>query len=324
MSSFIAAGTSYSSHNQPMLPFYIFYSMFGFQRVGDFIWAAADSRARGFLIGATAGRTTLSGEGLQHQDGTSPLIAATIPNCRAYDPCFGYELAAILQDGARRMMEAREDVFYYITVMNENYAQPALPEPRAETVDGILRGMYLLRPSSRPPVAAGDSHGNPRVQLLGSGTILREVLAAAEILEHEHDVAADVWSVTSFTELARDGMDVERWNRLHPTAPARESWVERCFKGRDGPAVAATDYVRAYAEQIRALVQRPYTVLGTDGMGRSDTRAALRAFFEVDRRHVALAALKALAEREAIPASRVADAAAHWHVDPERTAPWRL
>ena len=324
MSSWIAAATSYSTHGVPMLPFYIFYSMFGFQRVGDFIWAAADSRARGFLIGATAGRTTLSGEGLQHQDGTSPLIAATIPNCRAYDPCFGYELAAILQDGARRMMEAREDVFYYITVMNENYAQPALPEPRAETVDGILRGMYLLRPSSRPPVAAGDSHGNPRVQLLGSGTILREVLAAAEILEHEHDVAADVWSVTSFTELARDGMDVERWNRLHPTAPARESWVERCFKGRDGPAVAATDYVRAYAEQIRALVQRPYTVLGTDGMGRSDTRAALRAFFEVDRRHVALAALKALAEREAIPASRVADAAAHWHVDPERTAPWRL
>jgi len=336
MSSWIAAATSYSTHGVPMLPFYIFYSMFGFQRVGDFIWAAADSRARGFLIGATAGRTTLSGEGLQHQDGTSQLIASTIPNCRSYDPCFGYELAVILQDGTRRMLEAQEDVFYYVTVMNENYAQPPLPDESA--VEGILRGMYLLRPSpldsgssqsegsrrNTLPRGAGEGEGGGtrRVQLLGSGTILREVLAAAELLEREHGIAADVWSVTSFTELARDGMETERWNRLHPTAAPRETWVERCLKDHAGPAIAATDYVRNYAEQIRGLVKRPYTVLGTDGIGRSDTRAALRAFFEVDRRHIAVAALKALAEREALPPAAAADAITHLSIDPELPEPW--
>ncbi|HJQ63260.1 MAG TPA: pyruvate dehydrogenase (acetyl-transferring), homodimeric type, partial [Burkholderiales bacterium] len=332
MSSWIAAAASYSTHGVPMLPFYVFYSMFGFQRVGDFIWAAADSRARGFLIGATAGRTTLSGEGLQHQDGTSQLIASTIPNCRSYDPCFGYELTVILQDGARRMLQAQEDVFYYITVMNENYAQPVLPEPRDKTIDGILRGMYLLRASTLDalPLGKGGESGKGRnadarrVQLMGSGTILREVLAAAELLESQFDVAADVWSVTSFTELARDGMEVARWNRMHPTAPARVAWVETCLKDHAGPAVAATDYVRAYAEQIRGLVQRPYTVLGTDGIGRSDTRLALRAFFEVDRRHIAVAALKALADREALPATAVADAMADLGIDPERSGPWRL
>jgi pyruvate dehydrogenase E1 component len=313
MSSWIAAATSYSTHGVPMLPFYIFYSMFGFQRVGDFIWAAADSRARGFLIGATAGRTTLSGEGLQHQDGTSQLIASTVPNCRSYDPCFGYELAVILQDGTRRMLEAQEDVFYYITVMNENYAQP--PQPAAAE-QGILRGMYLLR-------AAKGEERKERVQLFGSGTILREALAAAEMLETEFDIAADVWSVTSFTELARDGMHIDRWNRLHPTSSPRENWVDTCLKDHAGPAIAATDYVRAYAEQIRGLVKRPYTVLGTDGIGRSDTRSALRAFFEVDRRHIALAALKALAEQEALPATAVADAAGKFGIDPERTDPWR-
>jgi pyruvate dehydrogenase E1 component len=332
MSSWIAAATSYSTHGVPMLPFYIFYSMFGFQRVGDFIWAAADSRARGFLIGATAGRTTLSGEGLQHQDGTSQLIAATIPNCRSYDPCFGYELAVILQDGTRRMLEAQEDVFYYVTVMNENYAQPALPQDaREEIVEGILRGMYLLRPSRTHSLAlhkgegqgGGQGGGSPRVQLMGSGTILREVLAAAELLETGFGVAADVWSVTSFTELARDGMQAERWSRLHPEAPARETWVERQLKGYEGPAVAATDYVRAYAEQIRGLVKRPYAVLGTDGIGRSDTRSALRAFFEVDRRHIAVAALKALAERESVPPGLVADAVARLDIDSERDEPWR-
>jgi pyruvate dehydrogenase E1 component len=331
MSSWIAAATSYSTHGVPMLPFYIFYSMFGFQRVGDFIWAAADSRARGFLIGATAGRTTLSGEGLQHQDGTSQLIAATIPNCRSYDPCFGYELAVILQDGTRRMLQAQEDVFYYVTVMNENYAQPALPQDvREETVEGILRGMYLLRPSQTHPLPlrkgegqGGGQGGGPRVQLMGSGTILREVLAAAELLETEFGVAADVWSVTSFTELARDGMQVERWNRLHPEAPPRETWVEQRLKGHAGPAIAATDYVRAYAEQIRGLVKRPYAVLGTDGIGRSDTRSALRDFFEVDRRHIALAALKSLSERESLPAGVVTEAVARLGIDPARVDPWQ-
>jgi len=323
MSSWIAAATSYSTHGVPMLPCYIFYSMFGFQRIGDFIWAAADSRARGFLIGATAGRTTLSGEGLQHQDGTSPLLASTIPNCRSYDPCFGYELAVILQDGTRRMLEAQEDVFYYVTVMNENYAQPPLPQ-RADAIEGILRGMYLLRPSnhhSLPLRKAEDQH-HRRVQLMGSGTILREVLAAAELLEAQFDVAADVWSVTSFTELAREGMQAERWNRLHAAAIPRATWVEKCLREHPGPAVAATDYVRAYAEQIRGLVKRPYTVLGTDGMGRSDTRAALRAFFEVDRRHITLAALKALAEREALPAGAVAAAVAALEIEPAAAEPW--
>jgi pyruvate dehydrogenase E1 component len=298
-----------------MLPFYIFYSMFGFQRVGDFIWAAADSRARGFLIGATAGRTTLSGEGLQHQDGTSQLIASTVPNCRSYDPCFGYELAVIVQDGARRMLEAQEDVFYYITVMNENYVQPPLP---AGAEPGILRGMYLLRPSRESTGGIGK-----RVQLMGSGTILREALAAADMLETKFDIAADVWSVTSFTELARDGMHTDRWNRLHPTSSPRETWVETCLRDHAGPAIAATDYVRAYAEQIRGLVKRPYTVLGTDGIGRSDTRNALRAFFEVDHRHIALAALKALAEQEALPATAVALAMGKLGIDSERVDPWR-
>ena len=315
MSSWIAAATAYSAHGVPMLPFYIFYSMFGFQRVGDFIWAAADSRARGFLIGATAGRTTLSGEGLQHQDGSSHVVAATIPNCVSYDPAFGYELAAIMRDGARRMLEEQTDVFYYITVSNENYPQPAMP---AHSEAGILRGMYLFRDGRTVKGAGG-----PRVQLMGSGPILRECLAAAELLEARFGVAADVWSVTSFTELARDGMEVERWNRLHPEATPRESWVEQCLKGRAGPAVAATDYVRAYAEQIRHHVNRPYTVLGTDGFGRSDTRVALRSFFEVDSRHIAVAALKTLADQESLPTSVAHSAIAELGIDPDRADPWR-
>jgi pyruvate dehydrogenase E1 component len=313
MSSWIAAATAYSTHGTPMLPFYIFYSMFGFQRVGDFIWAAADSRSRGFLIGATAGRTTLSGEGLQHQDGSSHVMAATVPNCRAYDPCFGYELAVIVHDGMRRMLEAQEDVFYYITVMNENYVQPAMP---AGAEEGILRGMHLVR-------EAGGTGREARVQLLGSGTILREALAAAELLEERFGVAADVWSVTSFTELARDGAEAERWNRLHPEKPPRSTWVESCLRERTGPAIAATDYVRAYAEQIRGLLGRPYAVLGTDGFGRSDTRSALRSFFEVDRHHIAIAALKSLADQELLPASAVNEAIILFGVDPERAAPWR-
>ncbi|HWM45181.1 MAG TPA: alpha-ketoglutarate dehydrogenase [Burkholderiales bacterium] len=277
LSSWLAAATSYSAHGEPMLPFYIYYSVFGFQRVGDLIWAAADSRARGFLLGGTAGRTTLAGEGLQHQDGSSHLVAATIPNCRAYDPCFGYELAAIVEDGARRMVEAQEDVFYYLTVANENYPHPAMPQGAR---DGILNGMYLFKKNEKA-----------KVQLLGSGPILREVLAAAELLEKDWKVAANVWSVTSFSELRRDGMRAERARRFGGSAT---SWVETCLDGTEGPVVAASDYVTAVPDLIRAFVKKPYTVLGTDGFGRSDTRAALRAFFEVDARHIALAALAAL------------------------------
>ncbi len=311
ISSWNAAATAYSAHGVPMLPFYIFYSIFGFQRIGDLLWAAGDSRARGFLIGATSGRTTLSGEGLQHQDGSSHAMAALIPNCVAYDPTFGHELAVIVRDGMRRMLDAQEDVFYYLTVTNENYPHPAMPDGAEE---GILRGMYLLRKGGG---------ARQRVQLMGSGTILREVLAAAEILEKDYGVAADVWSVTSFTELARDGVRAERWNRLHPEAPPRESWVERCLKDHPGPAVAATDYVRGFPEQIRSLMRRPYTVLGTDGFGRSDTRARLRRFFEVDRGHVAVAALKALADQEVLPASTVTRAIGAFGIDAEAVEPWR-
>jgi len=286
LSSWIAAATSYSAHGTPMLPFYAFYSMFGFQRVGDLIWAAADSRSRGFLIGATAGRTTLAGEGLQHQDGTSQLLASTIQNCVAYDPCFGFELAVILQDGMRRMLQEQEDVFYYVTVMNENYAQPPLP---AGAEEGIRRGMYLLRPSPLTGVTTVAAKGLQRVRLLGAGTILREVLAAAEILEQEYDIAADVFSVTSFTELRRDGLECELWNREHPGEP-RRSWAEQCLGTSGAPVVAASDYVRALPDLIRAWVPGRYLTLGTDGFGRSDTRAALRSFFGVDAQSIARAA----------------------------------
>src|SRR5688572_7326090 len=277
LSSWLAAATSYSTHGLPMLPFYNYYSIFGFQRVGDLIWAAADSRARGFLIGGTAGRTTLAGEGLQHQDGSSHLVAATIPNCRAYDPCFGYELATIVEDGARRMLEAQEDVFYYLTVANENYAHPAMPQGARE---GILRGMYSFRKSEKAVV-----------QLLGSGPILREVIAAAELLEKDWKIAAGVWSVTSFSELRRDGMKAERATRF---GQPQKSWVAQCLENTEGPVIAASDYVSAVADLIRPYVERKYVALGTDGFGRSDTRAALRAFFEVDARHIALAALAAV------------------------------
>jgi pyruvate dehydrogenase E1 component len=269
-----------------MIPFYIYYSMFGFQRVGDLIWAAADSRARGFLLGGTAGRTTLAGEGLQHQDGSSHLIASTIPNCRAYDPCFGYELAAIVHDGARRMLESQEDAFYYVTVANENYAHPPMPEG---TLEGILKGMYRLKQVD-----------HATVQLLGSGPILREVLAAAELLEKDWGVNAEVWSVTSFTELRRDGMEAHRARRLGGDT---ESWVEKSLKTTNGPVVAASDYVSAVADLIRPYVPRKYVALGTDGFGRSDTRAALRAFFEVDARNIALAALAAM-EHPSVAAAR--------------------
>jgi pyruvate dehydrogenase E1 component len=318
ISSWIAAATSYSAHGVPMLPFYIFYSCFGFQRIGDLVWAAGDSRCRGFLLGATAGRTTLSGEGLQHEDGSSHLLFSTVPNCVAYDPCYGYELAVILRDGMRRMLEQEEDVFYYVTVMNENYVHPPMP---ASAREGIVRGMYRLRAS--PLAGAGSAGGSaPRVRLLGSGTILREAIAAAELLERDWRVAADVWSVTSFTELRREGLAVERWNRLHPDGPPRRTWVEDCLSPCVGPVIAATDYVRAVADLVRAWVPRPYTVLGTDGFGRSDTRAALRGFFEVDRHHIALAALSSLAEEGAIERARVGEAIARYGIDADRPNPW--
>jgi len=314
ISSWIAAATSYSAHATPMLPFYIFYSCFGFQRIGDLVWNAADSRSRGFLLGATAGRTTLSGEGLQHEDGSSHLLFSTVPNCVAYDPCFGYELVTILQDGARRMLDDQEDVFYYVTVMNENYAHPAIPEGARE---GILKGMYRIR-------EAKGGKREAKVQLLGSGTILREVLAAADLLEKDWQVSADVWSVTSFTELRRDGMDVERYNRLHPDQAPRQSWVEKCLGPTSGPVITSTDYMRSVGDLIRTWVPRRYSVLGTDGFGRSDTRAALRSFFEVDRHHVTVAALNALADDGMIERKVVKQAIEKYGIDTERRNPWDI
>jgi pyruvate dehydrogenase E1 component len=310
LSSWIAAATSYATNGVPMIPFFIFYSMFGFQRIGDLIWAAGDQRARGFLIGGTSGRTTLNGEGLQHEDGHSHLMAATVPNCRAYDPTFAHEVAVIMQDGLRRMVTDQEDVFYYLTVMNENYSHPALREGAEE---GIIRGMHLVREGT------GDG---PRVQLMGSGAILREVLAAADLLEEHNDVTADVWSVTSFTELRRDGMAAERWSRLHPHEERRVPFVEQQLAGHDGPAVAATDYIRAFPDSIRPFVPRPYTVLGTDGFGRSDYRVQLRRFFEVDRHNVAVAALAALANDGTLGAATVQKAIERYDIDPEAAPPW--
>jgi pyruvate dehydrogenase E1 component len=278
-----------------MLPFYIFYSIFGFQRVGDLLWAAADSRSRGFVIGATAGRTTLSGEGLQHQDGTSHLLASTIPNCRAYDPCFAYEIAVILESGLKTLLEKQEDVFYYMTLMNENYVHGAMPVGAEE---GILRGMYLLRHSTLPKE-------QPHVQLIGAGTILREVLAAAELLESDWNIGADVWSATSFTELRRAGLEIERANRFRSSGEPDASWIEQCLKPTQGPVIAASDYVRAVPDLIRTWLPRRYVTLGTDGFGRSDTRDALRRFFEVDRRSIALAAISALADDRAVSQSLV-------------------
>ena len=310
ISSFMAAGTSYSAHDVQMVPFYIYYSMFGYQRVGDLVWAAADQRTRGFMLGGTAGRTTLNGEGLQHEDGHSHLLFSVVPNCRAYDPTFGYEVAVIVQDGLRRMVVDQEDVFYYVTLMNENYRHPPMPQDAQE---GILRGMYLLWET--------PDHDRPRVQLLGSGTILREVLAAAEMLDADFGIGADVWSVTSFTELRRDGIEVERHNMLHPLSEQRSAYVTDCLRNRRGPVIASTDYLRAFADQIRQWVPDHYRVLGTDGFGRSDFRHALRRFFEVDRHYVVVAALKELADNGEVEAQVVQDAIERYHLDPEATIP---
>ncbi len=313
MSSWIAAATSYSTHGTSMIPFYIYYSMFGFQRVGDLAWAAGDQRARGFLLGGTAGRTTLNGEGLQHEDGHSHLISSTIPNCVSYDPTFAYELAVIVQDVLRRMYQEQEDVFYYITVMNENYAHPALPEGAEE---GIIRGMYQL-PSPKTKLKNA-----PTVQLLGSGTILLEVIEAQKLLEKDHGVIANVWSCTSFNELRRDGISTERWNMLHPDETPKQSYVSECLSNTDGPIIAATDYMRIFADQIRPyLPEKKYVVLGTDGFGRSDTREKLREFFEVDRRYVVVAALSALADQGVVDKKTVTDAIKKYGVNPDKPEP---
>ena len=297
--SWIAAATSYSTNNVPMIPFFIFYSMFGLQRVGDLLWAAGDMRARGFLLGGTAGRTTLNGEGLQHEDGHSHILSSMIPNCRSYDPTFAGEVAVIVQDGLKRMVEDQEDVFYYITLMNENYAHPALP---AEAREGVLKGMYRLKDG-------GPAKG-PRVQLLGSGTILREVIAAADLLATDWGVTADLWSCPSFNELGRDGQDCERHNLLHPDARPRVPFVAQQLEKHAGPVVASTDYIKSYAEQIRSFLPkgRTYKVLGTDGFGRSDFRSKLREHFEIDRHYIVVAALKALSEEGTVPVAKVSEA----------------
>jgi pyruvate dehydrogenase E1 component len=307
----IAAGTSYSTHNVPMIPFFIYYSMFGFQRVGDLIWAAADQRTRGFLMGGTAGRTTLNGEGLQHEDGHSHIMSATVPNCVSYDPTYTYELAVIIQDGLRRMYVEQEDIFYYITVMNENYTHPAMP--KGIELD-ILKGMYCFK--------QGEQNKVPRVQLLGSGTIFREACFAAELLRNDWNVEADLWSCPSFTELARDGQTCERWNRLHPTETPKQAHVTNCLSNAVGPVIASTDYTRAFAEQIRPYIKSSYTVLGTDGFGRSDTRENLRSFFEVDRYHITIAALKSLADLGQFEATKIDVALAKYGVAADITAPW--
>lgn len=311
MSSWIAAATSYSTHGIQMIPFFIFYSMFGFQRIGDLAWAAGDMRCRGFLLGGTAGRTTLNGEGLQHEDGHSHIVASTIPNCVSYDPAFAYELTVIIQDGLRRMYLEQEDIYYYITVMNENYSHPEMPDG---VENDILKGMYLFSEGNKN---SKELH----VQLLGAGTILREVIAAAEILKNEYNVNADIWSVTSFNELRREALSVTRWNMLHPAQSAKVSHVESCLKARKGPVVAATDYMKIYADQIREFIPGKYRVLGTDGFGRSDTREKLRHFFEVDRFYITVAALKALSEDGKISTQQIVQAIEKYGIDPERPNP---
>ena len=317
MSSWIAAATSYSTNDVPMIPFYIYYSMFGLQRVGDLAWAAGDMRCRGFLLGGTAGRTTLNGEGLQHEDGHSHVLASTIPNCISYDPTFAYEVVVIVRDGIRRMFQDQEDVYYYITLMNENYQHPAMP---AGAEEGIVKGLYLLQEGRK----TDKKNAAPRVQLMGSGTILREVIAAADLLRDDWKVDADIWSATSFNELRRDGMSADRWNLLHPTKPARKSYIESALEGRAGPVIAATDYMRSYAEQVRRHIPRRFEVLGTDGFGRSDYRAKLRQFFEVNRYYVVVAALKTLADEGTLKADVVAKAIAKYGLDTERPDPWTV
>ena len=313
MSSWIAAGTSYTNHDLEMIPIYIFYSMFGFQRVGDLAWAAGDSQARGFLIGATAGRTTLAGEGLQHQDGHSHLLASNIPNCVSYDPTFAYEMATILRSGIKRMHEKKENIFYYITAMNENYTHPEKPKGCEE---GILKGMYLFKEYNKK--------GKNKVQLLGSGTILREIIAAAKILSEDYGIDSDIWSVTSFNELRKDGMETERWNLLNPNEKRKKSYVQKCMEKRDGPIIAASDYTRSFSDQIRPYTEKPFYSLGTDGYGRSDTRKNLRKFFEVDKEHIVAYTLSALSKEQLIETKKAEQAIKKYKIDKNKDFPSNL
>lgn len=317
MSAWIAAATSYSSNDYPLIPFYLFYSMFGFQRVGDLCWAAGDMQARGFLLGGTSGRTTLNGEGLQHQDGHSHILFGVVPNCVCYDPAYAYEVAVVVQDGMRRMYEDNESIYYYITLLNENYEHPAMPEGVEE---GIIKGLYPFESVEADTQGGGDTN-TPRVQLLGSGAIFNEVRAAAQLLKDDFGIASDVWSATSFNELARDGQHVARWNRLHPDDKPRESYVSQCLKDRRGPVIASTDYIKLYADQIRAFVPKRYSVLGTDGYGRSDTREKLRSHFEVDRYHIVVAALSELAEEGEVDRKQVLEAMRQYGIDRNKPNP---
>ena len=315
MSSWIAAATAYTNHDIEMIPIYIFYSMFGFQRIGDLAWAAGDSQARGFLIGATAGRTTLAGEGLQHQDGHSHLIASTIPNCVTYDPTFHYELAVIFREGLRRMHEKKENVFYYITTMNENYSHPEMPKDK-NCEEGILKGMYKIKEFNK--------FKKTKIQLLGSGTILREMMAAAEVLQNEYEIDSEIWSVTSFNELRKDGMEVERYNLLNPDKEQKTSFVEKCLGKTEGPIMAASDYMRMNSDQIRPYTNKSFYSLGTDGFGRSDTRKNLRKFFEVDKEHLVAYSLSILAKEQLIASKYANEAIKKYKIDGEKPMPTKL
>lgn len=311
MSEWIAAATAYSNHDIQMIPFYIYYSMFGFQRIGDLAWAAGDMQAKGFLIGGTAGRTTLNGEGLQHQDGHSHIQSHTIPNCLSYDPTFAYELAVIVREGMRRMYVENESIFYYITTMNENYSHPAMPEGD-EVHDNIIKGMYLFKSADNKKVTA---------QLMGSGTILREVIAAAEILESEYNVGCDIWSAPGINELRRDGEDCDRWNLLHPGQERRVPHIEKCLADHEGPVVCATDYIKLYSDSLRPFVPRQFVALGTDGFGRSDSREALREHFEVNAKYIVIATLRALQEEGKVDDKTVKAAFDKYNINPEKPNP---
>ena len=315
ISSWIAAGTSYTNHDLEMIPIYLFYSMFGFQRIGDFAWAAGDAQTRGFLIGATAGRTTLAGEGLQHADGHSHIISSVIPNCKSYDPTFGYELATIFQDGLRRMHDKQENIFYYITTMNENYIHPAMPKDKS-VEEGILKGMYLFKELNQ--------NNKTKIQLLGSGTILREMIAAAEILQKDYKIDSDIWSVTSFNELRKEALEIERYNLLNPDKKPKKSYVEECLMPMEGPIIAASDYLRLNSDQIRPFVQKSFYSFGTDGYGRSDTRKNLRKFFEVDKEHIVTYSLSVLAKEQLITSKYAQEAIKKYNIDPNKPFPTKL
>jgi len=315
MSSWIAAGTSYTNHDIEMIPIYLFYSMFGFQRIGDLAWAAGDSQTRGFLIGATAGRTTLAGEGLQHQDGHSHLISSTIPNCVSYDPTFHYELAVIFREGLRRMHEKNENIFYYITTMNENYPHPEMPKDK-NCEEGILKGIYKIKEHSK--------YKKTKIQLLGSGAILREMMAAAEVLQNEYHIDSEIWSVTSFNELRRDGLEVERYNLLNPTGEKKVTYLEKCLGKTEGPILAASDFMRMNADQIRPYISKSFYSLGTDGYGRSDTRKNLRSFFELDKQHIVTYGLSVLAKEQLIASKYAEEAIKKYNIDKNKPMPTKL